>query len=465
MDIGKIRPVILESLRAQPLNWHMALSELCDNSFDAGAARVEIKFYTDNKKKIVRIKDDGAGCDNVERMLTLGEHYRMETTKLGRFGVGLKEAACWLWGELHVETVCKGIKRMAYVDWERLKHQDSWNVPDPTDWPAENGEVGTELSIRSYTRGMPDHKALLNELSYTFAPALWAGKQIVLKFPRKSYTCAGWKLPDMEDIIQDRFEIAGKRVRLQAGIVAIGAVNSRQGFSICHGHRIIVNSGFGSKDMSVARICGIIELDSAWRLSKNKTEIVDDNNAELQQAIFDRCRHILEKAAQQTKLLRNSALEQRVTESLRALLLSQKKEKAKRASPANPTGAVKPTGKGGRHKRAAHTQPGERFLSKCDIGSMRMEWESRTDNSIGRIDIPGHAIYLNDTHKRLQRHRETENDDALVDICMALLSYEAVESDQRAILPGLRDYGGFISTWSNVLQSQQVTDEAIKSAK
>lgn len=455
MNIGNIGPGLLLSLHRQPMKWHVVLGELCDNSFDAGASRVEIVF---GPGKTLRVIDDGHGCGSIERMLTLGDHYHQSTTKLGRYGVGLKESACWLWGELEVRTVHKGKQHKAHVDWGSLSRQENWNVPDPVVVDTDDPQ-GTQLIFRGISKGFPDYEQLQSELSYTFAPALWSGKQIVMKFARRQpITCAGWQMPPVEEQVQDSFIVNGKGVTIKAGIVSLGAPNPRKGFSICHGHRMIGDStAFGSKGHSVSRISGIVELDSAWSLSKNKTDVVDEFQEELEDAIFSRCESIILKSAHQAEILRNSALENKVSESLQSMLGEMKK--ASRSS-GDSSGSVSPKGSKKRHRRAKKTQPGDSFMDKCRVGKIRMEWAPRDDGLAGYVDLKGDVIYLNENHSRMRYHRERENTDALVDHCLYLLCDSAVENEQMDKLPACRDHHGFVEVVSHVLHCQHVNQEA-----
>lgn len=60
---------LLGALRQQNLQWKSLISELVDNSFDAGATRVEITY---GPGKRLEIRDDGVGCKDISAMLTLG---------------------------------------------------------------------------------------------------------------------------------------------------------------------------------------------------------------------------------------------------------------------------------------------------------------------------------------------------------------------------------------------------------
>lgn len=73
-----------------------ALADLIDNSIDAGASRVSIRFVTQNALvRSVRIRDDGCGMTaaQLERAMTLGGGSEHSGSDLGHFRVGLKAAS------------------------------------------------------------------------------------------------------------------------------------------------------------------------------------------------------------------------------------------------------------------------------------------------------------------------------------------------------------------------------------
>lgn len=467
MNIGNIPPSILRSINAQPMQWKVALGEACDNSFDSGANWVRIVFHGD---KQVEITDDGGGCNNIQAMLTIGSHYKQANTKLGRFGVGLKELACWLWGELVIQTIHGGIVRKAAIDWERLARASDWNVPDPTERPVgDRQERGTKLLFRKTIRNRPgDLSVLADELGYLFAPALWHGKQIAIECGKKKLTVAAWKLPEFDgEVVRDSFSVNGKRVELTAGVVASDYVNSRKGFTFIHEFRVLLNSALGSCGKSVSRICGTVVLGPEWKLGKNKDAIQDsdDQMKDLEQAIYSRCESILARGERQSTMLRNSAFEGAVTTALRGLLSAAVDDdadrKAKRASPENPTGRVEPAETGRRHKLARNQQAGQTFKGKANLAGIRFEWESRQDGMIGRADLPGNVVYLNENHKRLIHHRNKENVDAIADLCCVILSEEVIRNRESSKLPIVRDFTDITSAISEVLRRQQETDDRV----
>jgi len=466
VNIGNIPPSILRSINAQPMQWKIALGEACDNSFDSGANWVRIVFHGEKQVEIV---DDGNGCNNIEAMLTIGNHYRQKDTRLGRFGVGLKELACWLWGELVIQTIHGGVIRKAAVDWERLARASDWNIPDPQEKPADGQHRGTKLLFRRTVRNRPGDLAVLaDELGYLFAPALWQGKQIAIEYGKKKLTVAAWKLPEFEgEVVHDSFSVNGKRVDLTAGVVTSDHTNYRKGFTFIHEFRVLLNSARGSCGKSVSRICGTVVLGPEWKLGKNKDAIQDsdDQMNALEQAIYARCESILQRGERQSTMLRNSAFEGAVTTALRGLFSAvvddRADRKAKRESPEKSTGRVEPTGTGRQHKRARNQQPGQTFKGKANLAGIRFEWESRQDGMIGRADLPGNVVYLNENHKRLIHHRDNENVDAIADLCCVILSEEVIRNRESSKLPIVRDFTDITSAISEVLRRQQETDEEV----
>lgn len=73
-----------------------AMADLVDNSVDAAASRVLIRFLrTGHELKEIHVLDDGRGMDSdgVDRAMTLGSGRDYEEKALGHFGLGLKAAA------------------------------------------------------------------------------------------------------------------------------------------------------------------------------------------------------------------------------------------------------------------------------------------------------------------------------------------------------------------------------------
>jgi len=465
MNIGNIPPAILRSINAQPMQWKVALGEACDNSFDSRANWVRIVFHGEKQLEII---DDGDGCGSIEAMLTIGNHVRQASTKLGRFGVGLKELSCWLWGELFISTIYAGICRTALVDWERLARQPHWNVADPDEKPALAGQRGTSLRFRRTMRNRPgDLDLLSDELGYLFAPALWSGKQIAIEFGRKKITVAAWQLPEFEgEVIRDSFYVNGKRVELVAGVVTPDHTNQRKGFTFIHEHRVLLNSALGSKGKSVSRVCGTVVLGPEWKLGKNKDAIQDsdDQKDALEDAIYLRCQGVFARADRQAMMLRNSALEGAVTKALQLWVGNGPDEDETRKAKRNPrqeqTGTVSPAESGRKHRRAKVDQAGQTFKGISSMGEIRFEWEAVEDGSLGRLDPLGKVIYLNERHPRLAHHKQEENVGAIADMCCTVLVQALVNKSESHLLPCVRDLD-IISAMSLVLRKQQESDDLV----
>lgn len=73
-----------------------AIADIVDNSIDAGAQRVLLRFVRDGDKLVaLYIVDNGRGMDDetIDRAMTVGNRRAYEDADLGHFGVGLKAAS------------------------------------------------------------------------------------------------------------------------------------------------------------------------------------------------------------------------------------------------------------------------------------------------------------------------------------------------------------------------------------
>lgn len=79
---------LLESHTNNNMPWWQALAELIDNALDANAKSVSIIVAG----KTLTVKDDGNGVEDVLSLFRLGEHRKSKSTKLGRYGGGVRYA-------------------------------------------------------------------------------------------------------------------------------------------------------------------------------------------------------------------------------------------------------------------------------------------------------------------------------------------------------------------------------------
>jgi len=84
---------------------------------------------------------------------------------------------------------------------------------------------------------------------------------------------------------------------------------------------------------------------------------------------------------------------------------------------------------------------------------------------IGRADLPGNVVYLNENHRRLVHHRDKENVDAITDICSVILCEEVIRNRESEKLPIVRDCSDITAAISEVLRRQQETDELVGAVK
>ncbi|TFD05531.1 sigma-70 family RNA polymerase sigma factor [Cryobacterium sp. TMT1-66-1] len=73
-----------------------AIADIIDNSLDAGAERINVRFLVRRDEVVgLRIRDDGRGMSSFElqNAMTLGKRREYESNALGHFGVGLKASS------------------------------------------------------------------------------------------------------------------------------------------------------------------------------------------------------------------------------------------------------------------------------------------------------------------------------------------------------------------------------------
>lgn len=426
----------IASTRAKSFEWTAILGELIDNAFDAGATRVEISI--DGHE--LTVDDDGNGCDDIGRMLTMGKHARKSTTRLGRYGVGLKDAAWWVGGPTRIITHHAGRRHTIRIAWDSLANR---SAPMPSVADADDGKRGTRIRFESMSkeRRFPSgtrFDSMVSELAFIYSPALKNGKQIVFRRGnREPILLKRYELPRLAETIDTTITVEGKSARVFVGIVADGVENLRHGISYTHAFRVITHGALGCGGLGSSRIAGWVSLGDGWTLARNKDDVTAYKD-ELGEAVFEKIRPLVEKASSHALSIQSQSLADGLTSRFRGIVGGAEADaKAKRDSAKNQSGRVNPTGSGKKHKRAKKTQSGSRFR-EVKAGQFRIDFGPCIDGAIGRVDIDGRTIILADNHVAVQRAKDANDERSLLMLAVVLFaSHEAYS--EAPLLSIIRD--------------------------
>jgi len=412
------------------------ISEWIDNALDAGATRVLI----DVSKDRVIITDNGHGAVDMAAFATLGSHKHHRGTRLGRYGIG-KAVAIWVGGDkstMSVSSTHGGVTRSITVDWAHMA-ANNWQIESPTEREAGDSDIGTSIYIRPIVRKFPTGKQwddLVSEIGYLYSKAIKrGGVQIAFKSPRtkgKEIPVLRWELPPFEDgIVDTQVSVGGKTARVYCGIVREGHPNPRSGLTYSHAFRVIISATqCGCGDHNVSRICGFVDLDNSWPLTKNKNGI-SAGAEELYAEVERTCHNVLVRADSAGRNLTVRALAEKASERLNALFASHDADsKAVREHKTNATGTVPATGVGGKHRRAKRTQTGSRFPSRLAGRKFSIQFAPIGDERLG--DIKGSSIILNTDNPKV-KSVQSDSSPGAVDVIASwakmLIAADSVSSD------------------------------------
>jgi hypothetical protein len=449
---------IIRGLQNSNIGWATALSELIDNSFDAAANRVVVKF----KGRELIVEDDGRGAKDVSSMARLGDHNPSSSTALGMFGVGLKDAWFWCGGLLDVESVHGGTLSKVVVDPEELI-QTNWIAADPTTEPTTR-ENGTRIRLPLGRQRNSPGDACIQQLRWVFTPALLAGKQIVFSSSQraKKETLSALALPRLIDSVRDSFDVDGKKVEIEIGIVADGEQMKEGPFWVSYRHRNITSSSIGAGRYSTMRMGGCIRLLEGWSLTKNKDDL-SAYKSQLGEAIEMRIRHLLIKAEQLSQDIEATALKTEIEEMVNSSFEAAKREA--RDQNRQQQGTVLPVNSGIKRKNAAKVSnnPGSVAVmnGKRKTG-FTISWFYGDDSGIGKFDDTGDRVTLNLNHPFIASMKQ--NGDKIGIYCCAvaiLTDYLCTHKDRQKTLMPVEDFG---KTFGLIIGSVQERERNEKAA-
>ena len=297
-DVIDITPNVhfLNSIRGDRGSWATLVAEGVDNSLDANASEVAI----DMRPTEIVIADNGCGIAKAHEsaIVRLGEHQPHASTKLGRFGIGIKYNATSAGDLLEVESISSDGDMQLRVDWSKVIQSGRWQIPRPRWQPVLVARgTGTTIQISRLRWDKPKDKdidAVREQLAQMFYPAIEQGA--TLRVNGRAIPLL--REPVLTDVVEETIQLpSGKGGHVRAGILARPEASSLYGVQLSYKHRVILSkSNFGCNSYSgTRRMFARIVLTADWGLSRFKDQLVDDDAEQFETNVEDLLRPILEK--------------------------------------------------------------------------------------------------------------------------------------------------------------------------
>jgi hypothetical protein len=225
------------------------------------------------------------------------------------------------------------------------------------------------------------------------------------------------------------------------GLVEKPEDNRRAGITYYHKWRVIIPAtALGCKDVNIGRVCGFVNLDTGWQLSKNKDDI-SDNKEELADAVYEACKELFAKASAEDSVVKSAAFASQITDAIRGVFATPD-SKAKRER-GEKKGTVDPVDGPRKHKRARKLQPGEKIAQEIRAGKIRVDFRSAPDgdDSIGKVDAAGDRVIIHTTHPAIAEIQRRFDHRAALVIAVSLIVNHATTSGPsgQTLLPVIAD--------------------------
>lgn len=449
---GRIAPSVAEitARRNTNLGWDRALAEMIDNSLDAGAQNIRIKI----EGRVIEVQDDGRGIVDLLAAATSGRHVRSETTELGMYGVGLKDAWYWAGPRMEIESVHKGLRGSLVADFREIQSRGDWEIEMPEYVPTRD-KSGTKirlfLSDDSPRRSAPTERHF-DQLAWVFSPAILDGKSIFVPAKNTARRLKPVLLPTFIESVKDEFEIDGKRVAIDIGVTEKREVLDGEGpIWIQFGHRYIDRSFIGCGEFAANRVRGVVRLINPedkqgpkWNLSKNKDSLTD-NKDELAAAIHIRIKPLLEFSDALSTNSDMMDLAKEIQTEIQSLVVGHKRNaKEGRGSGDGSKGSGKgatPKATGRKRKNAAQFDLEEEgsvevpvadgvldTLVKCKLPFHFTDFAS--EETVGKFTKDG-GIRLNSKNKVVAKLCADKNRDGLYALVVAVISHNIITKDGK----------------------------------
>ena len=455
---------ILRSYRAERMNYLHLVCEGIDNSFDANARNVLIEI---GEEEVV-FRDDGIGItkDRYTSIFRLGEHGEMNSTKLGRFGVGLKAQAINAGDYLTVTSDSHDGHLIAAADWPKVAETD-WDFDEPEWSPlrivdkAGTAKTGTTICI-SELRSRPEIDKidkLIDGVALRFYPALAEERRIVINGKKVPLLAD----PKMTDIVNCNLTFSRDRsAKLHAGIlVQPSRSNPLNRVHVGYGHRIIMpNSALGCKEYGggADKMFARLQLYGFWELSTYKNDLPNDTEREeLDDAVFEKLLPILEQCRTQHMSQRIKELTLAINEGLPEKMRAIRPPRA--VNPQNRKGPKR--GKRGGKTNSKEDKPGPARGARQEPKLFITFDGNYEAHGIGRFDGTGrpYRVDLAKDHPQIKELMDNQNN-AMVVMQLRLVALCIYHEGEQSLHPQRDLYNHEVLFGKRVADTLNLNDEA-----
>jgi hypothetical protein len=420
-------PHIIQSLISTKIDGPEAVSEFIDNSFDANAKDVIVNYnYAEKELTII---DNGCGCSNLSVMLAMGKCQRHPTSKLGIYGVGLKNAAIGIGEFLAIETNHKGIKRCADLCWLDMNN-NGWKSQSGIEDECPNTPNGTTITIRGLRKKLVP-QAILDDLSFTFAPALESGRTITFNKNK----IKAWKpvITGNEHVVEEMHDSLKYSFKVRYGTTAR---NDRDPFILSYEHRIIGETTEPVGDYNTSsKFIALVELKGEWDLLKHKDGLRDGSKASwLWSRLGIICKDLLKKLHEQGESVELEQMSSQLQSAMNIVI-----GKAKRAKKEEDEGTIKPQWTKRKTKEASIVD-GKGNVKQRNLNisghGFSIVYQELDISTIGKVDVNENrvCIRLNSEHEYIKQCRKTKNMIAIKTCAIFLLcNQQLADPDQSQL--------------------------------
>lgn len=296
------------------------LTELFDNSIDAGAKTISAKVAAGGGRAgrgSFHITDDGSGVQSIEVLMQFGGSSKEASEEsIGRYGVGAKDCIWTVGGlssTLNIQSRTRTASWRASIAWESQRDWQFAQDEVPPDDLALTTQTGLRLSMERCNRKMPTARELRDHIARAHWP--WLEKR------GREITINGERVAPPEKPKTDERFVRGTEVRvdedrwftMEGGVLKEG--HPLNGVTVFSGNRAIcVADAIGTGDYSRSGIFVLVRLHGAWSLERNKKGLTERDADDLCSALEGLLQPTLAEASERMRYLDDGAMLDRIND-------------------------------------------------------------------------------------------------------------------------------------------------------